>query len=243
MSTVGSSHQRARTTSIRRLKLAALLVFCSLASTMTLPRSQIATATSNNHASSLITPAENREPEFNPVRFKRVGIGQRISFGLSVIDEESDDVRVELVQKPASARYNEKTLTVDWTPQKSDGKSAMFAVRITEFDRATNSPRRLFEERGMTCIQCHVRNFDEGDYLNAAVRDPKAGGSFGTTNDIPRLFFVLTPDEERSEFFRPNEEEQVGNLKGVMRDYLKVNVNLDSPLSRNWPHNTRVGRS
>ena len=71
----------------------------------------------------------------------------------------------------------------------------------------------------------------------------KAGPNFGATNDIPRLFFVLTPDEERSEFFRRNEEEQVGNLKGVMRDYLKVNVNLDSPLSQNWPHNTRVGRS
>jgi hypothetical protein len=546
----------------------------------------------------------NLEPEFNPVRFKRVGVGQRITFGLSVIDEESDDVSVELVQKPASARYNEKTLTVDWTPQKSDGKAGMFTVRITEFDRATNNPRRtllknfsisiepqpvalpvvppaplavetlisitdperllaanaqwpitamfdriaaieaskqikpdnniaptggaqlfrdslknlallhrneeidpdsprfnkqfnaenwrlimvrprvnkkvfelrlvyrneaaaepvylmprmriirgkdpgrpeedrqknnetfarlfyetffdgadlkpwvakdkkaygealaqfitkvvtyndpsdpkmqanfaalphnarlggddlldakgrylrgngwalgvmkvlpverqgkkvlafvnapidgfatsvkanpqgtayvpvpaprfnpksadfvagwdklidaddlgniaipdehdgtsvpsaaiidsssfsrpfkerfmvqetplrdprrrIFEERGMTCIQCHVRNFDEGDYLNAAVRDPKAGSNFGATQDIPRLFFVLTPDEERSEFFRRNEEEQVGNLKGVLRDYLKVNVNLDSSLANTWPHNTRVGRS
>jgi hypothetical protein len=597
-----SSPQRARTTLTRRLKIAALLVFCWFASTMMLPSRQSANATANNNAPSLMPPAENREPEFNPVRFKRVGVGQRITFGLSVIDEESDDVRVELVQKPASARYNEKTLTVDWTPQKSDGKSAMFAVRVTEFDRATDSPRRtllktfsisiepqpvelptvpsaplavetlisvtdperllaanaqwpitamfdriaaieaakqikpgdgiapttgaqlfrdslknlallhrneeidpdsprfnkqfnaenwrlimvrprmnkklfelrlvyrneaaaepvylmprmriirgkdpgrpeedrqknneafarlfhetffdgadlkpwvakdkkaygealanfitkvvtyndptdpkmqanfaalphnarlggddqldakgnylrgngwalgvmkvvpverngrkvlafanlpidgfatsvkanaqgtayvpfpaprfnpksaefvagwdklidaddqsnvaipdehdatvqaaiidsssfsrpfkerfmvqetslrdprrrLFEERGMTCIQCHVRNFDEGDYLNAAVRDPKAGGNFGTARDIPRLFFVLTPDEERSEFFRRNEEEQVGNLKGVMRDYLKVNINLDSPLSQVWPHNTRLGRS
>jgi hypothetical protein len=602
-----SSPQRARTMT-RRLKLAALLVCCALASAMIASRLQSATATSNNaepvspNALSLTAPAENREPEFNPVRFKRVGVGQRITFGLSVIDEESDDVRVELIQKPASARYNEKTLTVDWTPQKSDGKSAMFGVRIMEFDRATNLPRRtllktfsiaiephpvelptvppaplavetlisitdperllaanaqwpitalfdriaaieaakqikpdnnitpttgaqlfrdslknlallhrneeidpdsprfnkqfnaenwrlimvrprmnkkvfelrlvyrneavaepvylmprmriirgkdagrpdedrqknnetfarlfhetffdgadlkpwlakdkktygealagfitkvvtyndptdpkmqanfaalphnarlggddeldakgnylrgngwalgvmkvvpverngrqvlgfvnlpidgfatsvkpnpqgtafvpvpaprfnakstefvagwdklidaddhanvaipdehdappsaaiidssafsrpfkerfmvqetslrdprrrLFEERGMTCIQCHVRNFDEGDYLNSAVRDPKAAGNPGTTLDIPRLFFVLTPDEERSEFFRRNEEEQVGNLKGVMRDYLKVNVNLDSPLSQAWPHNTRVGRS
>jgi hypothetical protein len=103
--------------------------------------------------------------------------------------------------------------------------------------------RRIFEERGMTCIQCHVRNLDEGDYLNGAVRDPKAGSDFGTTRDIPRLFFVLTPDEEGSEFFRRNEEERVGNLKGVMRDYMKVNINIESPLSQTWPHNTRVGRS
>jgi hypothetical protein len=102
--------------------------------------------------------------------------------------------------------------------------------------------RRLFEERGMTCIQCHVRNFDEGDYLNTGVKNPKEG-SPGTTRDIPRLFFVLTPDEVRSEFFRRNEEEQMGNLKGVMRDYLNVNVNIESPLALEWPFKTRAGRS
>jgi hypothetical protein len=599
--------QRVGSSVTRRLKLAALLVFCSLASMMIIPRFSTS-ATSRGPGPAVpegayaLAPAENREPEFNPVRFKRVGVGQRITFGLSVIDEESDDIRVELIQKPRSAKYNEKTLTVDWTPGKADGKVGMFTVRIMEFDRATNAPRRtllksfsiniepqpvelpvvppaplavetlisitdpqrlltanaqwpikamfdriaaieaskqikpdngitptngaqlfhdslknlallhrneeidpdsprfnkqfnaenwrlimvrprlnkkvfelrlvyrneaaaepvylmprmriirgkdpgrpdeerqknnetfarlfyesffdgadlkpgmakdknvygeelaqfitkvvtyndpgdpkmqanfaalphnarlggddlldaqgryvrgngwalgvmkvipverngkkvlafantpidgfatsvkanpqgtafvpvpaprfnakstefvagwdklidaddhgnvaipdeqtsppsaaiidassfsrlfkerfmvqetslrdprrrIFEERGMTCIQCHVRNFDEGDYLNQAVRDPKAGSDFGTTRDIPRLFFVLTPDEERSEFFRRNEEEQVGNLKGVMRDYLKVNINIDSPLSQTWPHNTRVGRS
>jgi hypothetical protein len=102
--------------------------------------------------------------------------------------------------------------------------------------------RRLFEERGMTCIQCHVRNFDEGDYLNAGVKNPKEG-SPGTTRDIPRLFFVLTPDEVRSEFFRRNEEEQMGNLKGVMRDYLNVKINIESPLAIEWPFKTRAGRS
>jgi hypothetical protein len=103
--------------------------------------------------------------------------------------------------------------------------------------------RRLFEERGMTCIQCHVRNFDEGDYLNPGVKNPKEG-SPGTARDIPRLFFVITPDDGfRSEFFRRNEEEQVGNLKGVLRDYLDVKVNLESPLASEWPFKTRAGRS
>ncbi|HKS30140.1 MAG TPA: hypothetical protein VJS44_20115 [Pyrinomonadaceae bacterium] len=599
----GNSPRRARQQPARRLKLATLLLFSLFVSVTVAPR-MIGTSASSKSAvpQGNVASPPNLEPEFNPVRFKRVGVGQRITFGLSVIDEESDDVRVELIQKPPSAKYNEKTLTVDWTPQKADGRAGMFTVRIMEFDRATNLPsrtllktfsisiepqpvelphvppapvavetlisitdperlqvanaqwpitamfdriaaieaskqvkpdnniaptngaqlfrdslknlallhrneeidpdsarfnrqfnaenwrlimvrprmnkkvfelrlvyrneaaaepvylmprmriirgkdagrpdedrqknnetfarlfyesffdgsdlkpgmakdkrvyaealaqfitkivtyndpadpkmqanfaalphnarlggddqldakgnylrgngwalgvmkvvpverngrkvlafanmpidgfatsvkpnpqgtayvpvpaprfnpksaefvagwdklidaddhgnvaipdeqtsppvaaiidassfsrlfkerlmvqetslkdprRRLFEERGMTCIQCHVRNFDEGDYLNAAVRDPKAGQGFGKTNDIPRLFFVLTPDEERSEFFRRNEEEQVGNLKGVLRDYLKVNVNLDSPLSQSWPHNTRVGRS
>lgn len=103
--------------------------------------------------------------------------------------------------------------------------------------------RRLFEERGMTCIQCHVRNFDEGDYLNPGVKNPKEGGP-GAARDIPRLFFVITPDEGvRPEFFRRNEEEQVGNLKGVLRDYLDVKVNLESPLASEWPFKTRAGRS
>src|SRR2546421_1109908 len=102
--------------------------------------------------------------------------------------------------------------------------------------------RRLMEERGMTCIQCHVRNFDEGDYLNPGVKNPKEG-SPGTARDIPRLFFVITPDEKRSEFFRRNEEEQVGNLKGVMRDYLNVKINIESPLAADWPFKTRTGRS
>ena len=103
--------------------------------------------------------------------------------------------------------------------------------------------RRLFEERGMTCIQCHVRNFDEGDYLNPGVKNPKEG-NIGATRDIPRLFFVITPDDGfRSEFFRRNEEEQMGNLKGVFRDYLDVKVNLESPLAAEWPFKTRAGRS
>jgi hypothetical protein len=102
--------------------------------------------------------------------------------------------------------------------------------------------RRLFEERGMTCIQCHVRNFDEGDYLNPGVKNPKEG-SPGIGRAIPRLFFVITPDEKRSEFFRRNEEEQLGNLKGVMRDYLNVKINIESPLAADWPFKTRTGRS
>ncbi|HEX8847343.1 MAG TPA: hypothetical protein VF791_22055 [Pyrinomonadaceae bacterium] len=102
--------------------------------------------------------------------------------------------------------------------------------------------RRLFEERGMTCIQCHVRNFDEGDYLNPGVKNPKEGKP-GAGRDIPRLFFVLTPDEVRSEFFRRSEEEQLGNLKGVMRDYLNLKINTESPLTAEWPFKTRNGRS
>lgn len=104
--------------------------------------------------------------------------------------------------------------------------------------------RRLFEERGMTCIQCHVRNFDEGDYLKP-LREPNNGVPVGATRDIPRVFFVIIPTQHdgRSEFIRRGEEEQVGNLKGVFRDYLSINVNIHSSLSNTWPFDTRFGRN
>lgn len=104
--------------------------------------------------------------------------------------------------------------------------------------------RRLFEERGMTCIQCHVRNFDEGDYLKP-VREPNSGVPVGNTREIPRVFFVIIPSQHdgRTEYIRREEEEQVGNLKGVFRDYLNINVNIHSPLANEWPFDTRFGRS
>ena len=65
------------------------------------------------------------------------------------------------------------------------------------------------------------------------------------TRDIERVFFVIVPTlgEGRSEYIRREEEEQVGNLKGVFRDYLGVKVNIKSPLANDWPHDTRRGRS
>jgi hypothetical protein len=104
--------------------------------------------------------------------------------------------------------------------------------------------RRLFEERGMTCIQCHTRNFDEGDFLNKAVSDPNLGPNYGMTRDVPRVFFVIvpTPDEGRSEYFRRVELEQTGSLTGVMRDFLGIKVKIESPLASDWPHDTRSGK-
>src|SRR5205085_1001995 len=101
----------------------------------------VAPAPTLTPASVKTLPAENKPPEMDEVRFKRVGVGQRIFFGIAVIDEEEDDVRVEMTQKPASAKYDEKTLTVDWTPRKSDGKVGQFAVRITEYPRDNSAPR------------------------------------------------------------------------------------------------------
>lgn len=104
--------------------------------------------------------------------------------------------------------------------------------------------RRLFEEKGMTCIQCHVRNFDEGDYL-VSVQKPKDNYRMVVSRPIPRVFFIITPTlhNGRNEYIHREEQEQVGNLKGVFRDYLGIDVNMSSPLSIDWVHNTKNGRS
>ena len=121
--------------------------------------------------------------------------------------------------------------------------SRPFKERFMVEETSLRDPRRrLTEERGMTCIQCHVRNFDEGNYLDTKVSDPAQLAGMTSTRDIPRLFFVLTPDEERSEFLRRNEQEQVDNLRGVMRDYLNININIEPALTENWPFDTRKGR-
>lgn len=104
--------------------------------------------------------------------------------------------------------------------------------------------RRLFEEKGMTCMQCHVRNYDEGDYLSD-VNNPKTPPENPSVRKIPRVFFIITPTlhSGRNEYIHREEQEQVGNLKGVFRDYLGINAKMASPLAIEWVHNTKKGRS
>jgi hypothetical protein len=103
--------------------------------------------------------------------------------------------------------------------------------------------RRIFEERGMTCVQCHIRNFDEGNYL-ADLSDPKSNGS-NSVDKTERVFFIITPTlhSGRNEYMRRNEIAQVGNLQGVFRDYLGVKVKIKSPIAADWPHTTKKGKS
>jgi len=86
----------------------------------------------------------NRPPDFEIPAYRSVGIGQEIAFGLEVIDEDQDDVRVELIEKPDSARFDPLTLTVVWKPTGRDVPLGLFRVRLTEIQRGTNA-RRVFE--------------------------------------------------------------------------------------------------
>jgi hypothetical protein len=134
--------------------------------------------------------------------------------------------------------HDARPLTID-----ASSISRPFKERFMVEETSLRDPRRrLMEERGMTCIQCHVRNFDEGNYLDTAVSNPAQLARMTQTRDIPRLFFVITPDEVRSEFLRRNEQEQVDNLRGVMRDYLNIKINIEQALTDNWPFDTTKGR-
>lgn len=113
-------------------------------------------------------------------------------------------------------------------------------------ETALDDPRRrLFEEKGMTCIQCHVRNFDEGDYLVSVQKPSDVKSKEVSARRIPRVFFVIIPTLHggRNEYIHREEQEQVGNLKGVFRDYLGINVRMNSPLALEWVHGTKKGRS
>lgn len=133
-----------------------------------------------------------------------------------------------------------KTNNIDTTLNRFEVQSG-FRFAETNWRDAR---RRLFEERGMTCIQCHVRNFDEGDYLVDMNNPQKMPESFAT-RPVPRVFFIITPTlhSGRPEYLRRAEEEQVGNLQGVFRDYLGIKVKINSPLAKDWVHNTKKGRS
>ncbi len=102
--------------------------------------------------------------------------------------------------------------------------------------------RRIFEEHGMTCSECHVRDFDEGNYL---LDMNKPGTTPSTaTETVGRVFFIITPTlhSGRSEYMLRNEIAQVGGMQGVFRDYLGINVKINSPLAADWPHTTKFGK-
>src|SRR5688500_5105592 len=77
----------------------------------------------------------NRPPELELPPYHRVAPGREIAFGLNVVDQDGDTVRVDLVEKPASAQYDPLTLTVRWKATAKDAPQGRFLVRVTETQR------------------------------------------------------------------------------------------------------------
>jgi hypothetical protein len=92
-------------------------------------------------------------------------------------------------------------------------------------------PRRdLFEENGMTCSQCHVRDFANGDLRDPALRDPKLGRLPKASPPMPTTFFNLVPEETWRPFMVAFNELQECLVKDAIRRYQGVETNLTCPL-------------
>ena len=131
----------------QKLQGLSLLFFAGFFALIFLPRLFITNAEKDPIIINDTKETENRLPEIMDLHHKEIGLGQRWFFGVEVIDEEGDLVRVELVEKPNSAKFNQNTLTVDWTPQTSDGKNGKFVVKVTETPRdKSREPRTVTKE-------------------------------------------------------------------------------------------------
>jgi hypothetical protein len=88
----------------------------------------------------------NRPPDFELPHYRKVGVGQRITFGLEMIDQDQDEVKVELIGKPESASYDPATLTVSWKPTRKDMPMGQFKVKMTETQRKGGKERVFIHE-------------------------------------------------------------------------------------------------
>lgn len=87
--------------------------------------------------------ADNAPPALQMPAWTAAGVGQRVTFGLDVVDHELDTVIVSLIHKPASASYDPITLTVDWTPTADDAPMGVFTARVIERNRLSGSERAV----------------------------------------------------------------------------------------------------
>jgi hypothetical protein len=96
---------------------------------------------------------------------------------------------------------------------------------------ALRDPRReLFEENGMTCSQCHVRNFGVGDPRDPARTDPKLGRLPAPAPYTPTTMFNLVPEETWRPFMIEFQRFQECELKHAFKRYLDIDVALACPL-------------
>lgn len=85
--------------------------------------------------------AIDQAPELYPPTWKQVGVGQTISFGVSVIDQDLDETRSTVTKLPASAKFDAITQTVTWTPTKADMPRGDFAVQIDQPAKGTSTTK------------------------------------------------------------------------------------------------------
>jgi len=88
------------------------------------------------------TVEDSSEPQFFPPAWKKVAVGQTISFSTAVIDQDLDETIVSVKQMPASATFDAITQTITWTPTKADVTPTKTDVPLAQFTVAIDQPAR-----------------------------------------------------------------------------------------------------
>jgi hypothetical protein len=71
-------------------------------------------------------------PEVFAPDWKKVAVGQTISFSVAAIDQNLDETRVDVSAMPKSAKFDAITQTVTWTPTKADLPKGEFTLQISQ---------------------------------------------------------------------------------------------------------------
>ncbi len=91
-------------------------------------------------------------------------------------------------------------------------------------------PRRdMFEENGMTCSQCHVRDFANGDLRDSTVRRADKGKPTFTSPAIPTTFFNIVPEESWRPFTIEFQRFQECLFREALMDFGGVKTTLTCP--------------
>jgi hypothetical protein len=83
-------------------------------------------------------PPPDRVPEVFAPAWKKVGVGQSISFAVTAIDQDLDETAVKVTAMPASASFDAITQTVTWKPTKKDMPKGSFTLHVANLDADGN---------------------------------------------------------------------------------------------------------
>jgi hypothetical protein len=96
---------------------------------------------------------------------------------------------------------------------------------------ALRDPRRdQGEENGMSCAQCHVRNFGVHDWYDATWTDARSGPPKIANKDLATTFFVIVPTETWRPYGIDFQLKQQCKFREALRRYLGVETALACPL-------------
>lgn len=92
-------------------------------------------------------------------------------------------------------------------------------------------PRRdLFEEKGMTCSQCHVRKFGVRDMYDQSAYDPSAGAPTRWNKKQATTYFVIVPTERWQPYAIDFQHKQECKAREAFETYLGEKTSLGCPL-------------